>query len=343
MDFSFLNVQLLPPERWNRQEGDQVRDQRCLDAFVTSLTRVLRTWCLADLTLCKSPWTDLATSSKIVLLFHSDLSRLRDIVGDGFDDTEKVVFCPDSETEVHVQGIAPGPHTTTILGPIMPRKIVMALSKYAQKYRDLTTAPLEIAATSVGLPECSGSGEADSREEMTLAGAANSQKGELSLCQPTAFEREVLPIRASIVYPQREPYLLLVDDNAINLKVLGMFAKKCIRRPAVSAGGGREAIERFRSARDRNSDTHAFDIILLDLSMPEVSGFQVAATIRELEHLHAQNEPSRTYIVALTGLVSDKDRDAAFVAGVDEYVTKPASLADLQNVVENWRKTRDLP
>jgi CheY-like chemotaxis protein len=79
---------------------------------------------------------------------------------------------------------------------------------------------------------------------------------------------------------------------------------------------------------------------LLDLSMPEVSGFDVAATVRQLEQ---ENGLPRTYIAALTGLVSDKDRAAAFAAGVDEYVTKPATLKDVQGVVANWRAVADAP
>jgi DNA-binding response OmpR family regulator len=42
------------------------------------------------------------------------------------------------------------------------------------------------------------------------------------------------------------------------------------------------------------------------------------------------------YIVALTGLVSDKDRSAAVTAGVDDYVTKPAGLKNIQAVIKAW-------
>jgi CheY-like chemotaxis protein len=73
--------------------------------------------------------------------------------------------------------------------------------------------------------------------------------------------------------------------------------------------------------------------------MPEVSGFDVAAAIRGLEK---ESGARSTYIAALTGLVSDKDRAAAFAAGVDEYVTKPATLKDVQSVVANWR-AREAP
>ena len=158
-------------------------------------------------------------------------------------------------------------------------------------------------------------------------------------------EREV-PDRTITKAPElpTEPHFLLVDDNAINLKVIGMYAKKCSKRTSVSAGGGQEAIDAFKIASlptsDEQASTNKFDIILLDLSMPEVSGFDVAAAVRKLEQ---DNGDTRTYIAALTGLVSDKDRAAAFAAGVDEYVTKPATLKDVQGVVASWRAALEAP
>jgi CheY-like chemotaxis protein len=143
---------------------------------------------------------------------------------------------------------------------------------------------------------------------------------------------------------QREPRFLLVDDNAINLKVIGMFAKKCSKLPYILAGGGQEAIDAFTTTQvchGIHTRAAPFDIIVLDLSMPEVSGFQVASAIRSIEE-SAAGQP-RVYIAALTGLVSDKDREAAFAAGVDEYVTKPATMQDLMGIVANWKKTVATP
>jgi CheY-like chemotaxis protein len=76
-----------------------------------------------------------------------------------------------------------------------------------------------------------------------------------------------------------------------------------------------------------------FDIVFMDLSMPEVSGFDATATIRRMEDTATDK---RAYIVALTGLVSDKDRDAAGRAGVDDYVTKPAGLKNVEAVIKTW-------
>jgi CheY-like chemotaxis protein len=135
-----------------------------------------------------------------------------------------------------------------------------------------------------------------------------------------------------------EPKLLLVDDNAVNLKVLTMYARKCSKTPATSVGGGQKAIDAFKSALEPDDGKVAqpFDLIFLDLSMPEVSGFDVAREIRETE---ARLKRGRTYICALTGLVSGKDRNAAYESGVDNYLVRPTRLRDLQGVVELWRNS----
>jgi CheY-like chemotaxis protein len=143
-----------------------------------------------------------------------------------------------------------------------------------------------------------------------------------------------------ILHGLTQPHLLLVDDNNINLKMLGMFVSKCgiSAAQSTSVPGGQEAIEAFKVFDGSNSTAKGFDIILMDLSMPEVSGFDATSAIRQMEK--ASNYGHRAYIVALTGLVSDKDRSAAYEAGVDDYVTKPAGLQKVRNIIETWQRRR---
>lgn len=336
LDFSRYIVQLLPPRRWNKQEGDFARNQRCFDAFFASLKRNLESWCMVDLRLCTEPGSSDEADPDVLIVLHSDLGDIEQ----AFGTTKKVVICPDQATEAHILACTPGP-CTTIVGPIVPQKIVSALERCFEQRQG--RADVTIPVTSAVCTDTEHTTQCDEQPHRggsspTLAGAEDTTEK-----TPTKTETpptsEALPLRSSVLHPQREPKLLLVDDNAINLKVLGMFAKKCSKRPAVSVGGGRAAIEEFTAALDTRSGAEPFDIILLDLSMPEVSGFDVAAAVRELEMYKVV---PRTNIVALTGLVSDKDRDAAFAAGVDDYVTKPAVLKDLQNIIQNWRSSKGL-
>lgn len=68
--------------------------------------------------------------------------------------------------------------------------------------------------------------------------------------------------------------------------------------------------------------------------MPEVSGFDATSAIRRWEHSRGSK---RSHIVALTGLISNKDRKAAELAGTDEYITKPAGLQTIKDVIERWK------
>jgi CheY-like chemotaxis protein len=137
-----------------------------------------------------------------------------------------------------------------------------------------------------------------------------------------------------------QPNMLLVDDNNINLKMLEMFVNKCAipTEQSTCVTGGREAIEVYKAFKGKDSAGKGFDIILMDLSMPEVSGFDATSSIRQIEK-DSENH-HRSYIVALTGLVSDKDRSAAYEAGVDYYATKPAGLRKVRDIIETWQSKR---
>lgn len=162
-------------------------------------------------------------------------------------------------------------------------------------------------------------------EEAMKGDTPMQEKDQMDLAPPVPSETAIT-----------EPRLLLVDDNAVNLKVLSMYARRCSKTPSTSVSGGQEAIDAFNNALLNGDDgLQRFDLIFLDLSMPEVSGFEVARRIRETEA--RMKDEFRTYICALTGLVSAKDRNAAYASGVDQYLVKPTKLRDLQSVIENWR------
>jgi CheY-like chemotaxis protein len=67
-----------------------------------------------------------------------------------------------------------------------------------------------------------------------------------------------------------------------------------------------------------------------------MDGSAATAAIRTIERDRQTNSPA--YIVALTGLAADKDRQLAFDSGVDHFLTKPVSLKLLGAVVDNWEK-----
>lgn len=145
------------------------------------------------------------------------------------------------------------------------------------------------------------------------------------------------PATTNVDRPTR---ILLVDDNAINLRLITTYMKKLHYTHLDTASDGSIARDLFRTAIE-SSEPH--DVVWMDLSMPIMDGFEATKAIRDLELEHAQGlspiqKPSPAMIIALTGLASEKDQARAFEAGVDLYVTKPASFKEVGRMMKSWEK-----
>jgi two-component system, cell cycle response regulator DivK len=109
-----------------------------------------------------------------------------------------------------------------------------------------------------------------------------------------------------------EPLILLVEDREDNR----VLARKLLERAGfrvVEATDGREALARASADRP--------DLVLLDISLPEVDGWTVARTLRQ------SVEFKDLLIVALTAHAMDGDRERVLEAGCDEFLTKPIEVA----------------
>jgi CheY-like chemotaxis protein len=121
--------------------------------------------------------------------------------------------------------------------------------------------------------------------------------------------------------PKHSLDILLAEDNQINQLV----AKNLLEREGhliTLALDGRKAYEMAQN--------HCFDLILMDVQMPEMDGFQATAAIREWEQLHNR----RTPILAMTANALKGDRELCLSAGMDGYVTKPVNMQDLRSQIE---------
>ena len=137
-------------------------------------------------------------------------------------------------------------------------------------------------------------------------------------------------------------HVLLVDDNDINLHLLTMFMKKAGYTYA-TASNGREALDAYTathapapssssSSSPSSSSTgkRKFDYILMDISMPIMSGLKSTKRIREFEHAHGLQ---RCCVIALTGLASTEAQREAETAGVDVFLPKPVKFAELRRLL----------
>ena len=107
------------------------------------------------------------------------------------------------------------------------------------------------------------------------------------------------------------PLVLIVEDIEDNLVLIKSLLEIADYR-VVEARDGREAIDQARA--------HHPDLILLDMSLPEIDGWTVARTLRQLPDFRS------TLIVALTAHAMQGDREKTLDAGCDEFMTKPIDM-----------------
>lgn len=123
--------------------------------------------------------------------------------------------------------------------------------------------------------------------------------------------------------PDKKLKILLVDDNKINQKI-GLGVLKPFDYDVVVAENGKEAIDMFLE--------HSPDIILMDVQMPVMDGFQSTREIRKLEK---EKSLSHTTIVALTANAIGDEKERCYESGMDDFIAKPFKINDIKRVLVN--------
>jgi signal transduction histidine kinase/DNA-binding response OmpR family regulator/HPt (histidine-containing phosphotransfer) domain-containing protein len=122
---------------------------------------------------------------------------------------------------------------------------------------------------------------------------------------------------------QKKLKILLAEDNAVNQKLATIMLEKR-GHEVVVAGTGIEVLSILE-----NSGSKPFSLILMDVQMPEMNGFEATARIREKEKLAGGHIP----IIALTARAMKGDKEECLQAGMDGYVSKPLKLDELLSAI----------
>ena len=141
-----------------------------------------------------------------------------------------------------------------------------------------------------------------------------------------AEEGRKAPVLKSGPVKQRQPslHILLAEDSPVNQIVARRLLEKQGHRVLV-VGNGREALLALE-----NTAFQGFDVVLMDVQMPEMDGLAATAAIRESEKAGATHLP----IVAMTAHAMTGDRERCLAAGMDAYIAKPIQVHQLLNVLE---------
>lgn len=113
--------------------------------------------------------------------------------------------------------------------------------------------------------------------------------------------------------------VLVADDNPVSRELLRDALEPCGFR-VVEASDGREAVRRIEQDRP--------DLVLLDIQMPSMDGFEVLKVVRGLEG------SAHLPLIAFTALAMENDRERILAAGFDGYVSKPISISEVRLQVE---------
>jgi CheY-like chemotaxis protein len=138
-----------------------------------------------------------------------------------------------------------------------------------------------------------------------------------------------LPIRTAPI--TSKPVTLIVDDNAVNLRILEMYCKKR-GLPYRSAIDGSQAVNLFTQHQSSSSSDPPFDLILMDLQMPVCDGISATRQIRSLE----KTSDKKSVLFIVTGQDSQMDREAASAAGADNYLVKPVGIKMLDGSLKRY-------
>ncbi|MVP01132.1 response regulator [Paenibacillus lutrae] len=116
--------------------------------------------------------------------------------------------------------------------------------------------------------------------------------------------------------------ILVVEDNFINQKLLRMILAKRGHETDI-AENGVEAVEAVLRK--------AYDLVFMDIAMPEMDGFEAARSIRD-----KMNSPHLPVIIAVTAYAREEDQIQSMASGMQDYLSKPFRIPHIDALLDKW-------
>jgi len=138
--------------------------------------------------------------------------------------------------------------------------------------------------------------------------------------KPVALKAKAQPAKATV--QPSELKILVAEDNPINQKLLLRVLKQ-LGFSADMADNGVEVLKAMETSR--------YDLVFMDVHMPEMDGLEATRRI-----VNSTKSEDRPFIVAVTADAMQGDRDKCIEAGMDDYISKPIRITDIQDVLDRW-------
>lgn len=119
-----------------------------------------------------------------------------------------------------------------------------------------------------------------------------------------------------------QPSILIVEDNPIH-RSLALKSLEILGYASEAVSNGKEALERIAQS--------SYEVILMDCRMPELDGYEATRQLRQQKEAHHDVK-----IIGLTACAIKGDREKCLRAGMDDYLSKPFWLHDLDALLKKW-------
>lgn len=149
-----------------------------------------------------------------------------------------------------------------------------------------------------------------------IPGGASQQSEFVTLPSPA--------VAAPVPSPELKDRLVLVVEDSPLLRMMAQKQLEKLGLRSVSASTGLEAVDLLKA--------NSYDLVLMDLHIPDIDGLEVTRQVREMELPLAKHTP----IIAMTAAAMKGDLDRCLEAGMDDYLPKPVLLEDLEAKLKQW-------
>lgn len=158
--------------------------------------------------------------------------------------------------------------------------------------------------------------------------------GRLQATAVSPLATNLLPVPERQLALTTRQLILLAEDNEMNRQVL-LAQLEALGYTADVAVDGQQALEKWR--------LYHYPLLLTDLHMPLLSGYELASSIRREAALTADSQQQYTRIIAITANALKGEEQKCLSIGMDGYLTKPVELAKLQQLLQLWLPHSNLP